>query len=136
MPDEVSCALELIVSALSDPSRAGDYRVLVATAFGTDVVIGYICYGPTPMTQGTWDLYWLATLPDHRGQGVAGGLCRAMEDEVLQQGGRLVRVETSHTEGYGQAHRFYQRHGYPEVGRIRDFYKPGDDLITLVKRLG
>lgn len=98
-------------------------------------VIGYVCYGPTPMTEGTWDLYWLATDPAHRGQGVAGALCAAMDDDLRTQGGRLVRVETSSTEGYGAAQRFYERHGYPEAARIADFYRPGDDLIILMKRL-
>ena len=134
-PDEVSTALELIVSALSDPERSGDYRVLVATPDGADIIVGYVCYGPTPMTEGTWDLYWIATDPDHRGQGVAGALCRDMEAEIRQKDGRLVRVETSHTDNYGDAHRFYERRGYPEVARIPDFYRPGDDLITMVKRL-
>ncbi len=113
--------------------------MLVATTPRTDAdpdhVIGYVCYGPTPMTEGTWDLYWIATDQEHRGRGVAGALCDAMEAEVREKGGRLLRVETSHTDGYGQAHRFYERHGYPEVSRIRDFYKQGDDLITMVKRL-
>ena len=126
--DEVSCALELIDSALSDPSRSGDYRVLVAIGAGEkdDDVRGYICYGPTPMTQGTYDLYWLATDPAHRGQGIAGRLCQAMEEELRRAGGRLVRVETSTTDGYGAAQRFYSGHGYPEVARIADFYKPVD----------
>jgi len=32
---------------------------------------GYICYGPTPMTDGTYDLYWIASDPRVRGQGSA-----------------------------------------------------------------
>jgi ribosomal protein S18 acetylase RimI-like enzyme len=132
-PDEVSCARELIDSALSDPARAGDYRLLIAAREGA--LLGYICYGPTPMTQGTYDLYWLATDPAHRGQGVAGALCRAMEEELRPRGGRLVRVETSTSDGYGAAQRFYEKHGYPEACRVRDFYRPGDDLIIMIKAL-
>ena len=63
-PDEVSCARELIDSALSDATRGGDYRVLIAAR--GEALLGYICYGPTPMTQGTYDLYWLATDPSLR----------------------------------------------------------------------
>ena len=33
------------------------------------------------------------------------------------------------------AQRFYQRHAYPEVARLSDFYRPGDDLIIMTKRL-
>lgn len=129
--DEIQCAMELIDGALADPT--GDYRVLVATA--GDAVAGYVCHGPTPMTEGTWDLYWIVTHPAQRGRGVASRLVDAMEADIAKQGGRRVRVETSHQELYGAAHRFYQRHRYPEVARLRDFYKPGDDLVIMFKEL-
>jgi ribosomal protein S18 acetylase RimI-like enzyme len=32
--------------------------------------------------------------------------------------------------------RFYRRAGYPEVARIPNFYKPGDDKVIFVKELG
>ncbi len=134
--DDKSCALELIDSALSRSTHDGDYRVLVAelAEFG-DRLAGYICYGPTPMTESTWDLYWLATEPSLQRRGIAAALCAAMEDELRNLGGRLVRVETSSTEGYGAAQTFYERHGYPAACRIPDFYKPGDDLIIMFKQL-
>lgn len=132
-PEDTSCALELIESALKDETRSGDYRILVAELGGE--LAGYICYGPTPMTQSTWDLYWLATNPRFQRRGVAAALCQAMEDELRKAGGRLVRVETSSTEGYGAAQRFYESHGYPEACRIPGFYNPTDDLIIMFKRL-
>ncbi len=98
-------------------------------------VLGYICYGPTPMTQNTWDLYWVVTDPDHKRRGIGSALLRQMEEEIRASGGALIRVETSTLDGYGDAHRFYALHGYPELSRLVDFYKPGDDLITLVKYL-
>ena len=125
-------AVELIDGALADAS-GDDYRALVAELDG--VVRAYVCYGPTPMTDGAFDLDWIATHPDARGRGCASALVRAMEAELRTEGGRLVRVETSTTDGYGAAHRFYERHHYPEIGRIADFYKPGDDLIILAKHL-
>lgn len=143
--DEESCAAELIELALKDVARAGDYRLLVAEPEGRSrsgrpltrpaALAGYICYGPTPMTQGTWDLYWLATAPEFQRQGIARSLCTAMEDEIRGLGGYLVRVETSSTEGYGSAQSFYERSGYPMHCRVADFYKPGDDLVLMFKRL-
>lgn len=129
---EQACALELITGALADP--AGDYRLLVAQDQG-GALLGYVCYGPTPMTESTWDLYWIVTAPQVRGRGVGRALCAAMEAAVKGQGGRLVRVETSSMEGYGQAQRFYARLGYEETCRVEDFYKPGDALLLFFKRL-
>ena len=129
--EEISVALELIDAALAEPG--GEYRVLCADLNGA--LAGYICYGPTPMTEGTWDLYWIAVHPDARGGGLARALTTRMEDEVRGVGGRLVRVETSRLDGYGAARAFYERLHYPVVAEMLDFYRPGDDLLVMLKRL-
>jgi GNAT superfamily N-acetyltransferase len=132
--EEISVALELVDAALAEPG--GEYRVLVAESKEVDGrVAGYICYGPTPMTEGTWDLYWVVSHPQARGRGVARALVEKMEAELRGMGARLVRVETSQTEGYGAAHVFYERLAYPVAARFPDFYKPGDDLLVMMKRL-
>ena len=130
-PPEVECALELIDIALKGTSP--DYQVLVAANEGK--LAGYICFGPTPMTEGTFDLYWVASDPNVRGQGVGAKLVRAMEADAKARGGRLVRVETSATEAYGPTRGFYEVMRYIEECRFRDFYKVGEDLVTLSKKL-
>lgn len=130
-PDEVACALELIDAALQPANR--DYVVRVAAR--GDKVVGYVCYGPTPMTDGTYDLYWVASDPAVRGQGVGAALVSAMEGDLRRKQGRVIRVETSAMEAYGPTRGFYAAMLYREEARFRDFYKPGDDLIILAKRL-
>lgn len=132
-PEEVSCALELLAAVL-DPPEGNTYeaRILVDAA---DRPIAYGCFGLTPMTDATYDLYWLVTSAEHRGQGLGARLLGTIESELRSRGGRTVRIETSSLEGQGGARRFYLRAGYEEVGLIRDFYRPGDDLVTLAKRL-
>ena len=127
----MTCALELIDAALrpNDP----DYQVLVAVR--DSKVVGYVCYGPTPMTEGTFDLYWIASDPQVRGQGVGAALVSAMEGDLRRRKGRLIRVETSAMEAYGPTRGFYQAMQYHEEARFRDFYKVGEDLIILAKRL-
>ena len=129
--EEVSVALELVDGALAEPG--GEYRALVAELDGA--LAGYVCYGATPMTDGTWDLYWIVTHPDARGQGVARALVARMEEELRALGARLVRVETSRLDGYGAARAFYERMRYPICAVLPDFYRPGDDLIVMLKRL-
>ena len=130
-PLEVECALELIDLALTPTNK--DYQVLVAMR--DDHVVGYVCYGPTPMTDGTFDLYWICSEPSLRGKGIGAGLVAAMEGDLRRKKARLVRVETSATEDYGPARGFYQSMRYLEEARFRDFYKVGDDLILLKKKL-
>jgi ribosomal protein S18 acetylase RimI-like enzyme len=129
--DEVQCALELVDLALT-PNNP-DYTVLVADRGGS--LVGYACYGPTPMTEGTYDLYWIASDPSVRGQGVGASLTSGMEADMRRRGARVIRVETSATEAYGPTRGFYASMKYTEEARFRDFYKVGDDLIILAKRL-
>lgn len=130
-PEEVECAIELVALALQPNNR--DYKILVADREGK--LVGYVCYGPTPMTEGTYDLYWIASDPTVRGQGVGASLISGMEGELRRQKIRLIRVETSATEAYGPTRGFYASMKYTEEARIRDFYKVGDDLIILTKRI-
>lgn len=129
-PDEVAVALELVDLAIAGSS---DYEVRVAA--DADGVCGYICFGRTPMTERTYDLYWIVVHARTRGKGVARLLVGAMEAEVRSRGGGQIRVETSATDGYGTAQAVYARLGYPEASRLPDFYSPGDALITYYKVL-
>jgi ribosomal protein S18 acetylase RimI-like enzyme len=129
--DEVAVALELIDDALSGGT---DYLVRVAEE-ETGRLAGYICFGQTPMTASTWDLYWIVVHRDARGRGVAGSLLRAMEEELRGRAATGIRVETSELESYGAARALYDRHGYPEAARLADFYRVGDGLIVYYKRL-
>ena len=124
--EDKEVALELIDCTLATPDS---YRFWVdEDGDGRGGVRGYICYGATPMTKGTFDLYWIATHPAHKGKGVGRGLVRAMEQELEAEGGRLVRVETAGSDEYEATRAFYDRIGYQVVARIRDFYWPGNDL--------
>jgi ribosomal protein S18 acetylase RimI-like enzyme len=129
-PDEIAVAIELI-----DLSLAGspDYELRVAEIDGR--VVGYVCFGPTPMTRATWDLYWVVVDLSARGKGVARALISAMEVELATRGGGHVRVETSETEGYGAARTLYAKLGYPEAAKLEDFYEPGDALLVYYKRV-
>jgi len=133
--DEKEVALELVEFAITPaPAEHVDYKLLLAEEGGA--LAGYVCFGPTPMTEATWDLYWIASSPTFRGKGAGSRLLLAMEEDVRRRGGRQVRIETSSMGEYAQTRSFYERHAYPEASRLHDFYKAGDDLVTLYKHLG
>jgi len=131
--NEIAVALELIDDAIDNDKS--DYWVRVARDDADAEIAGYICFGPTPMTKSTYDLYWIVSHTNHRGKGVAGTLIRAMETELKGLSATAIRVETSQTEGYGAARTLYAKYDYPETARFKDFYRPGDDLIVYYKRL-
>ena len=132
-PEEVSCALELLAAVL-DPPEGNTYeaRVLCDDA---DHPVAYGCFGLTPMTDATYDLYWLVTSAEHRGQGLGSRLLGGIEGELRARGGRTVRIETSSLEGQGGARRFYEKTGFRLAGAIPDFYRKGDDLLVFAKEL-
>ncbi len=131
-PPEVVVAEEVIDSCLHDAEGSG-YCTLVAEAGST--IVGYICYGPTPLTDDTWDLYWLAVAQEKRGQGIGSALMEAAEEEIRKARGRLAIIETSSTAAYEKTRHFHIGHGYEVIGCIPDFYALGDDKLILRKRL-
>ena len=128
----MAVAEELIDSYLDDPSGSG-YYILVAEADST--VEGYICFGSTPLTDGTWDIYWMAVAGEKQGQGIGSALMKSAEKEIMKGQGRLSIIETSSTPAYEKTRTFHLSHGYEIVARIPDFYVPGDDKLILQKRL-
>ena len=128
---EVEVALELLDVVRLDQSQQ-DYEVVVDEHGGR--VTGYVLFGPVPLTEGTYDLYWIAVDPQAQGSGVGRRLLYHVEQVVKQRGGRLLCLETSSQGSYQRTRLFYERAGFTEESCLRDFYKPGDDRLTYVKR--
>ena len=124
---EVAIALELIDAVLDRPGQR-DYIINVYEAGGA--VLGYYCIGPTPGTEGTFDLYWIVVARSAQGSGIGGALDRHARDLVRSLGGRLMIAETSSTPRYDATRAFYASKGYEEVARIKGYYRPDDDLVV------
>ena len=131
-PSEVVVAEEIIDCYLYDPRGSG-YHILAAEFNST--IAGYICFGPTPLTEGTWDAYWMAVASDKQRQGIGAALLKAAEKSIREAEGRLAIIETSSTPAYANTRHFHTRQGYKIIARIPDFYAPGDDKLILQKRL-
>ena len=59
--DEIAIAVELVQDGLTK-GAASDYRF--AFVEGDHGLAAYACWGQTPCTLGTWDLYWIAVDPN------------------------------------------------------------------------
>ncbi|MDQ2666681.1 MAG: GNAT family N-acetyltransferase [Gemmatimonadota bacterium] len=146
--DEIAVALELfdeVHARVTDPHAEGtafaisashkaDYE-LVGAYDDEGLLLGYACFGPTPSTNGTYDLYWLAVHPEAQGRGAGRQLVRWVEQHLARRGARLLVVETSSRTSYTRTREFYTRAGYAETARVRDFYAPADDRIIFTTRL-
>ena len=114
------------VRELFDEQEQG-YNFLVARHDGQ--VVGYSCFGERALTEGTYDLFWIAVDPSARRLGAGRTLLQASESAVRALGGRLLVLETSGLEQYAHTRKFYELAGYEKEAVIRDFYKVGDDLV-------
>lgn len=129
--EEITVAIELIDHALNNKNQK-DYQIY--TYIDNDnKVIGYYCIGPTPMTNGTFDLYWIAVHQSFHNRGIGKKLLKHAETNVISQGGRLIIAETSSQPKYENTRKFYLNNDYHELARIQDYYKVGDDLVVFGK---
>ncbi len=130
--EECSVLEEVLFEWQENPSK--DYFLLEERRNGT--LSGFIIYGPTPMTEFAWDLYWIIVNPRSQRQGIGLKLQKKMEEEMLQNNKQaVIRVETSGNCGYAGQRHFYEVAGYSENGRIQDFYGEGDDLVIYTKKI-
>ena len=129
-PHELTVAMELVDTALTRPDQQ-DYHPYVVEEAGS--LVAYACFGLNPMTRFTYDLYWIAVDANTQGKGVGKELLYKIEEELRVEGGRLLIIETSSQETYGNTIRFYERTGYALSARIKDFYKPDDDKLIFTK---
>ncbi|MBI3267691.1 MAG: GNAT family N-acetyltransferase [Planctomycetes bacterium] len=129
---EVDVAIELIDVYLTRPEQK-DY-VLHTAVDEKGTPAGYVCFGPTPCTDGTWDLYWIAVDRRLQNRRIGRQLLRFSEEEIRARRARMVLVETSSQPRYEGTRAFYTKNEYVELARVRDFYRVGDDKVILGKR--
>eukprot|EP00435_Cladocopium_sp_Y103_P076613 s1_g352.t1 len=97
--------------------------------------IGF-CYAETEeMTDGTWNMLAIAVHPDKQGEGAGAALVQALEEDLRDQGQRILIVDTSGTAQFDRTRAFYRRQGYTQEARIRDFWAAGDDKVIFWKSL-
>jgi ribosomal protein S18 acetylase RimI-like enzyme len=128
--EEVATAVELL-----DESLAGDDDYQFVGAFEDDQLVGYACWGATPGTVATSDLYWIVVELARQGGGIGSQLLREVESQLTADGRRLVVVETSSRSDYAPTRGFYEARGYTRAGTIPGYYAPGDDLVIYTKDL-
>lgn len=133
--EEIATAMELVDEALEKGEKSGYIAIVLEVAKEHAAVQGYACYGPTPLTHGVFDLYWIAIDPAFQGRGFGRRLIEYVEQDIVKRGGRMLLIETSSQEAYGPTIRFYNKAGYELVARIGNFYRIGDDKLVFSKEL-
>ena len=130
--EEVATAVELLDASLGERGT-DDYRFV--GAFDRDELVGYACWGPTPGTEATWDLYWIVVARERQNAGIGSQLLKEVERKLSADGCRLVVVETSSRADYEPTRGFYEARGFTRAATIPAYYARGDDLVIYIKDL-
>lgn len=131
--EEKDCARELLEIYLTNPLQK-DYDFFCAVD-EDDKPVGYVCYGRVPLTDGTYDLYWIVVEPCFHGKGIGKTLVKHLENVLKKTDCRMLFTETSSKPDYAKTRFFYERNGFFETARLKDFYRSGDDKIIYCKNI-
>ena len=131
-PAEIAIAAELVEERLQKGLASG-YEFVFAVRAGA--LQGYACFGETPGTEGTFDLYWIVVQNRAQGMGFGRQILAQVEAALARRCARQLYAETSSTEKYAPTRAFYLRTGFREAARLADFYRPGDSKVIYEKRL-
>ena len=127
-PGELAVLREVIEDTLRIGDGDSHYRILEERE--GKKLRGFIIYGRTPLTEHGWDVYWLVVDKEVHRRGVGRRLISLMQSRILaDHHTAIIRIETSGKKEYAPVRSFYAKAGFVEVGRIADFYAPGDDLV-------
>ena len=131
-PVEIDIAREVFVEA-AQAKESCTYQSFVAEI--NKKVVGWICFGVTPCTLGTYDIYWIAVDSSTQRQGIGRYMLDFAQKKIEEQKGRLMVIETSGTPRYEPTQQFYEKNGFFQAARIPDFYAPKDDKLIYLKTL-
>lgn len=130
---EIEIALELVEENLTKGEEKSGYIFIVAEK--DEVPVGFACFGKTPCTADSFDLYWIAVHQNQKGQGIGKLLLNLVEKEIAVLGGKNIWVETSSRPLYEPTRMFYLKTGYKMVSELPDFYGENDHKNIFVKKV-
>ncbi len=131
-PDELKVAKEVFDDSLKKKFRNA---YLSFAAHYAKKTVGWICFGPTPCTVGTFDIYWVVVAPSFQHRGIGSRLVRFAEEKIKKYKGRMIAIDTSASTRYKTTRSFYERNHYQQTAVIKNFYAPGDHKIIYVKSI-
>lgn len=97
------------------------------------IALGYCA--PEKLTNGTFNLYAIAVHKELQGQGIGKKMMNFIEKLLIDNGKRVLIVETSSIDHYTLTRKFYTKLGYRLEAVIKDFWNDGEDKVIFWKKL-
>ncbi|OIP01064.1 MAG: hypothetical protein AUJ98_05880 [Bacteroidetes bacterium CG2_30_33_31] len=126
--DEVELTGELAEENLNKGEKESGYSFIMVE--NDNEPIAFACFGKTPCTIDSFDLYWIAVHQKQKGKGVGKMLMKQVEEEILASKGRKIWIETAGRALYHPTRMFYENYGCKKIAVLPDFYADGDDKVV------
>ena len=130
---EVEVAVSLAEENLEQGDDLSGYLFIMAEE--NEQVIGYSCFGKTPSTEASYDLYWLGVNEENKGKGIGKILLSMTEKMIAELGGKNIWIETAGRPLYEPTRMFYLKTGCELVAELPEFYGKGDDKVIFLKKV-
>lgn len=108
-----------------DEDYPHDTRFIFAEKDG--ITCAYACYGEIADSNGTYELYWLATHAEYQGQGIGRQLINKLVEHIKSLGGRKLYLKTDSKPEYKNTRKFYNSCGFILEAVLKQYYDRYDD---------
>lgn len=129
---EIDTAMELVEEKLTRGEESG-YSFIIAEK--ESKTIAFACFGKTPCTVSSYDLYWMAVHNDQKGGGIGKELMKLVEEKIAESGGKNIWIETSSRALYEPTRMFYLKTGSEFIAELPNFYGENDNKIIYLKKV-
>jgi len=129
---EIEIAEELAQENLAKGSEKSGYIFNLAEK--DDAPVAFSCYGKTPGTEYSFDLYWIAVHQSQRGNGIGKSLMEMAVEDITQLSGKNIWIETSSRSIYEPTRLFYLKCGCEIIAELPHFYGENDNKIVFLKK--
>lgn len=129
--DDVDITVSLADDALyrlqhpEDEDLAHDTQFLFVEKDGK--TCAYACYGHITDSNSTYELYWLATHRNYRGQGIGKKLIAELIRRLKAEGASKLFLKTDGKEQYKGTRHFYDSCGFVLEATLKQYYDKYDD---------
>ncbi|MFN6051908.1 MAG: GNAT family N-acetyltransferase, partial [Planctomycetia bacterium] len=88
--DHEVVALEEVFDDYHAENHQYDHKAFILEDAGLN--LGFVYFAPAPMTEGSWQLWWIVVRADLQGKGLGGRLLKFAEDFCKEKGGRVMFI--------------------------------------------
>ena len=130
---EIDVALELAEENLSKGEEMSGYNFIMVEKDNKPVA--FACFGKTPCTADSFDLYWIAVHQNQKGNGIGKLLMKQIEEDIKTLGGKNIWIETSSRPLYDPTQKFYLKSGCELIAELPGFYGQNDNKLVFLKKV-